>query len=1134
MSLHSVADLIQILRQQRLLQPAQEDELGRDSSNQFPDARALAKELVRRGWLTPYQVNQIFRDRAHELLLGSYVLLEKLGEGGMGAVFQARNWKLGQVVALKLIRPERLGSADTVKRFQREIRAAAQLNHPHIVQALDADEVRGTHFLVMEYVEGTPLNRLVKQRGPLPVAEACEYVRQAALGLQHAFERGLIHRDIKPGNILLASPGAVVKVLDLGLARLSDEVRSEESSTLTQEGAVMGTPDFMAPEQTLDSHLVDIRSDLYSLGCTLYFLLTGRVPFPGGSLGEKIARHQLREPEAVETRRPDVPPAVAGLVRQLMAKDPAQRFQTPAELANALGIILKEQQARVTPVASPTLSGTRSLPGAAANPFAGLDWSDTTPAAATPQPERRPPRPRSLPPLLMASGVVAGLLLLGGLWLGYRSLFGSGQGTPVAATTAPQTSPRQPTPQELEAQWREEREKEAAGPLEELRHKANDPKADFVTLAQEVAAFKAKYGGTPQAVQAAELLMKLPSPLDQLDPTKIPGDAKAAWKASGFDGKDVVAVLGEHRRRHWGGINCLAVSPNGKLLATGGFDRVIRIWDAADLRERFVIRPGGGTIINVVFLPNSAQLLSDGGQGTFELWDVETGKSVRKFEGHSNSIYGLAISPDGAQALSGGEDKTLRLWSVDSGKELARFEGHTTEVTAVAFSPDRQHVLSAGNRLDSVIRIWDLPTRKQVRSLGGDQDGFRRAKYSGDGDRIIASGFNHQVRIWDAKTGNELHKLSHGADVIPAEFLGDKNHVISAEARGFVCLWNLENDKEIRRFPVGWLQDMALTSVGRQLVIGHTDGTVRLWDVDTGKEVDPLTGPTGAIHGLAFASDEIRVFAGGQDGKIRQWDLKLLKEMSILPTSNTIHSLALSPDDRYLVSGTSDPWIRRWDLLAGKELPVIGGGGNATPAAAISPDGRIVVSGSHDSTLKLWELATGRELHKLIGHKGGIFVAAFAPDGRMAGSGSEDRTVRLWDAVTGKEIRCFTKHETAAWSVAFSPDSKRIAAACSDTTVRVWELGGDAADQPMSLRAHTKDPQGVVFSPDGKTLASAGLDGRIILWDASSRAKLREWQLPGPVHGLAFATDGRHFATANGNGTVYLLRLGEAPAPGQK
>jgi serine/threonine protein kinase len=255
----------------------------------------------------------------------------------MGAVFKARNWKLGQTVALKLVRKERLTSADAVKRFQREIRAAAQLDHPHIVRALDADEVGGTHFFVMEFVEGVPLKHLVKERGLLPVAEACDYVRQAALGLQHAFEKGMVHRDIKPSNLLLTRDG-VVKILDMGLARTATTA-TEESSTLTQEGAVMGTPDYMAPEQTLDSHLVDIRSDLYSLGCTLYYLLTRKVPFPGGSFGEKLMKHQLREPEPVETLRPDVPPAVAAVVRKLMAKDPARRYQTPAELVSALDAV---------------------------------------------------------------------------------------------------------------------------------------------------------------------------------------------------------------------------------------------------------------------------------------------------------------------------------------------------------------------------------------------------------------------------------------------------------------------------------------------------------------------------------------------------------------------------------------------------------------------------------------------------------------------------------------------------------------------------------------------------------------------------------------------------------------------------
>jgi serine/threonine protein kinase len=336
MATASTTSLVDALRQYHLLEAAQLEEL-KSVQGRFADPRALAGELIRRGWLSPYQANHLLTGRGQDLLLGSYVLLERLGEGGMGQVFKARNWKLGKVVALKVIRKERLDSPDAVRRFEREVRAAAALSHPNIVHAYDADQIGGTHLLVMEHVEGgTDLARLVKANGPLSVAQACEYVRQAALGLQHAHERGLVHRDVKPQNLLLGTDAKVVKVLDMGLARLDHTRPDDRSSTVTQEGAVMGTPDYIAPEQALESHTVDIRADLYSLGCTLYFLLTGRVPFPGGSLTEKLLKHQMHQPRPVEELRPEVPPTVAAVVRKLMAKAPADRYQTPAELAATL------------------------------------------------------------------------------------------------------------------------------------------------------------------------------------------------------------------------------------------------------------------------------------------------------------------------------------------------------------------------------------------------------------------------------------------------------------------------------------------------------------------------------------------------------------------------------------------------------------------------------------------------------------------------------------------------------------------------------------------------------------------------------------------------------------------------------
>jgi serine/threonine protein kinase len=265
-----------------------------------------------------------------------YLIHERIGEGGMGQVYLARHLHNGRSVALKVVRPDRLANPEAVRRFQREAKAAARLTHPHIVTIYDSGQAGDTHFLVMEYVEGIDLARLLKELGRLPVAEACDYVRQAALGLQHAHERGLVHRDIKPHNLLRGTDGTI-KVLDMGLARL-DQLSHPDSSAseLTQTGTLMGTPAYVAPEQALDPRRADIRSDVYSLGCTLYHLLTGQPPFPRGSLAEILLKHQLTEPTAVEELRPEVPPRLGAVLRKLMAKRPQDRYQTPAEAAQAL------------------------------------------------------------------------------------------------------------------------------------------------------------------------------------------------------------------------------------------------------------------------------------------------------------------------------------------------------------------------------------------------------------------------------------------------------------------------------------------------------------------------------------------------------------------------------------------------------------------------------------------------------------------------------------------------------------------------------------------------------------------------------------------------------------------------------
>jgi tRNA A-37 threonylcarbamoyl transferase component Bud32 len=305
---------------------------GRGSPNQAPVADGMVQAAQT---ALPEDCPTALREHVR------YRILTKLGEGGMGAVYLAEHKLMHRQVALKVIRADLSAQPQLIQRFQREVQAAAQLSHPNIVIAYDAEQAGSCHFLVMEYVEGTDLARLVKERGPLSVRQACDCVRQAALGLQHAHEHQLIHRDLKPQNLMRTAEGQI-KILDFGLARA---VRSawEDGGDCTASGVVLGTPDYMAPEQADDAGNMDIRADIYSLGCTLYHLLSGRVPFPGRSTMSKLTRHAQEQPTPLNELRPQLPAELVQVVARMMTKTPAARYQTPIEVAAALAPWCQDQ-----------------------------------------------------------------------------------------------------------------------------------------------------------------------------------------------------------------------------------------------------------------------------------------------------------------------------------------------------------------------------------------------------------------------------------------------------------------------------------------------------------------------------------------------------------------------------------------------------------------------------------------------------------------------------------------------------------------------------------------------------------------------------------------------------------------------
>jgi tRNA A-37 threonylcarbamoyl transferase component Bud32/Leucine-rich repeat (LRR) protein len=341
-----------------------------------------------------------------------YQVLDLLGAGGMGAVYRARHKVMDRDVALKVIHPRILEKPSAVARFRHEVQAAARLCHPNIVTAYDADQVGNIHFLVMEFVAGQDMARVITECGPLPVAQAADYVRQVALGLQHAHEQNMVHRDIKPANVMVtkARGAPLVKILDFGLAHVTRELAPHGS--ITDVGTVMGTPDFMAPEQADDARLADIRADIYSLGCTFYYLLTGHPPFPNGTVVQKIKAHQSQVPTPVTELRADVPPELARVIERMMAKERGQRYQAPAEAAQALTEFLQGA----------------TLPGYAPQPLAKVQSSRSEGPRTISLPNAPGPGRRHGLRLLVAAAVLLAVVPMGYFFGGTILRFATNQG----------------------------------------------------------------------------------------------------------------------------------------------------------------------------------------------------------------------------------------------------------------------------------------------------------------------------------------------------------------------------------------------------------------------------------------------------------------------------------------------------------------------------------------------------------------------------------------------------------------------------------------------------------------------------------------------------------------------------------
>jgi WD40 repeat protein/serine/threonine protein kinase len=1063
----SVVILADALVKHRFLEPARAEELSREVVPRHQEPQTLTRELVDRNWLTDYQAEHLNQGQVHDLLIGPYVVQQLLGEGGMGSVYKARHTTIGRIAAIKVLAKSALSKPDVVARFQREMKTVFQLLHPNIVMAYDSGQSRGTYYLAMEFVEGRDLSKLVKNTGPLPVGLACECIRQAALGLQHAHERGLVHRDIKPSNLLLAvgdpdptngSPHPLVKILDLGLARATMAASPEDySSTMTQAGEVLGTPDFIAPEQARNSHLVDIRADLYSLGCSMYFLLSGEVPFPGGTLTEKLLHQYLDTPRPVRELRPEVPAEVAEVLERLMAKNPDERYQTPGEAAWSL------------------------------KPFARGDIPDAL----------------------------------------------------LAAITTTQASPAQPSVSAVRAEPEPTPQRTPMPALREsiLPGRLSSPLAPRSAIAsasrETLLEIKRQYAGTTQGIKLAEQLRRHASPFDALTHEAIPAEEQFSWQPP-----ELVGVLGHHRLRHWRAARSVAVSPDGRLLASGGEDAIINLWSAVTGRDRAALRGHTDAVVALVFSTDGKALFSASRDGTVKQWDVATGTLGMTFHGHQSPVLCLALSPDHRTLVTGSEDGAVKFWDTSSGKEGAGWQ-RKGRVTSLAFAPDGR-TLAEGST-DGTVHLSNPTTGEPVRTLTGHTGWVTSLAFAPDGRVLATSSADGTTQLWKTASGLK-HLLLRGHDgvIYAVAFAPDGRSLATAGADGTTRLWTSLTGKEliVAKGHSGEVHGVSFTPDNSSLATCGADGTVRLWCTATGKQRIALQGHTAILFAVACAPDDQTLLTASADGTARLWQNQ--KEIALLQGhTGWVTAAAFAPDGKLVATGGADGTAKLWNATTGVERATLRGHAGYVFAVAFAPDGATLATGGADCTVKLWDVAKGTERKTLQRHTGWVTSVAYSPDGQTLASGSADTSVQLWDVPSGEVWSTIHVRSGEIHSLAFSPDGRTLATAGASGTVKLWpvqrvsrqkiKLEIVVADRErMALRGHKHAVFAIAFSPDGKSLASAGRDGTVVLWDAFTDKKLLEWKFPGPVEGIAFASDSRHLVTANGNGTCYILRVANA------
>ncbi len=1022
--------------------------------------------------------------------LGPYHVLKVLGVGGMGVVFQAHDPQLERMAALKAMLPVLAAGALARQRFLREAQATAAIKHDHIVTIYQVGEDRGVPFLAMEFLEGEALSARLKREGRLPVGEVLRIGREIAEGLDAAHQRGLIHRDIKPANIWLEGEHRRVKLLDFGLARSVGD-----NSQLTRQGAMVGTPAYMSPEQAA-GRPADARGDLFSLGCVLYRMAVGVLPFQGADAISMLVAVSTESPTLPLHLNQDVPAPVSALIMRLLSKKADDR---PAS-ARAVVDAIQDIEKRLATFQVGVENGAAFGFDATVRPEDDENPTGLTPARVVPSRRGR---------LVWLAVAVFVMLGLAAYWYG--------------PAVMPFASDKEKTVGKVDDAGIQSLGADAAEKaLRCLLAQEANPNGNLDQLRFEVAEFRRKHAGTPQALEAARLLEWTPSPLDALNREAIsPYElAVAGGGDPGAAPKELTAVLGDSRLRHLRWARDVFFSDDGKKLVSGGGGEV-KVWDTASGEALQTI--GCDKNSHFPALASDGRTLAVGGEASeVQLWALGTGKAGRTLRGHTGQIYAVAFSHDGKTLASAGADGAVKLWDRAAGEVRRTLNSRQGAPWLFFFSADDKTLTLVFD--DRATLTWDL-------AGGGEPSETKTGQVSlPSPDGSLTAVINEQdntVKVVNATTGKERHILSDlNFPARSAAFSADGRRLATGGYGGELKIWNLDTGKILQNLACSTecsVLGVAFSADGRLLASAGDDRRVRLWDVGTGKEQIPLKPGYGC---RAAVGPDGRSLVTLDFKTVKILDLTTGRESQRPPKTDPMWRFALCPDGRSLLQ--TMPWsgaISQWSFATAQAQPVGVHAGWPT-ALVVSPDGALAASSVDGPEVKLWDLAALREVRTFT-HVGPVASLAFSPDGRTLAAATSDKVVKVWSTADGREQRTLMGS-----CVAFSPEGP-LAAAAGDTVTLYDPASWRELRRFHRTAGEPLEPLSLVFNPSGRLVAASNLDGKIDVWNLNdAKAAPRSFWASRSRQvdtELAFTPEGRYLISANANGTVYVLRL--APAP---